>query len=362
LTLSDSAITGCLLAESGKNIEDNRSLTRIFYTANALRKKLGITGLLIITPLFIYIFRKNNYKYLDIFLITIPALSIIYFQLSISINIIFLRVKTEIKTIKRIELQTVIIRLVLISIIFLLPLNAAGILLLVTISFFIQDRSVNKKVSSYLVLEEKKYDKSFEKIVIFNLKQTLPNTLFFCFQGQIIYFLLSILGDTANIANVSAIGRISVIFSIFSTVTLNIILPLFAKTKKIKRLLLIYCSTLCFMLFIITILCFIAYFYPNVVLYILGERYQNLSSLLFILFINMGLNALAGLMWSFNGSKLWIKYAWTNIPCTLLLQAVLIFAYLDLKSVNDIIIFNILSITPFIIINLILTWQGIKKS
>src|SRR5262249_41345785 len=53
----------------------------------------------------------------------------------------------------------------------------------------------------------------FRKRVFGITKRMVPNVLFFCFQGQITFVLMTILGTTSGVADVAALGRLGALLA-----------------------------------------------------------------------------------------------------------------------------------------------------
>jgi len=63
---------------------------------------------------------------------------------------------------------------------------------------------------------------------------------------------------------------------------------------------------------------------------------------------------------SFNASKAWITGAWLYIPLTLATQIALI-PYTDFSSVSGVLIFNLLSSIPNLLLNAALSYRGFRS-
>src|SRR5262249_4271194 len=59
----------------------------------------------------------------------------------------------------------------------------------------------------------------------------LPNTIFYCFYGQVTVVVISIFGNSTQIAEVGAVGRLGAIFTILGSIMSTIALPWFARTQ-----------------------------------------------------------------------------------------------------------------------------------
>src|SRR5205814_10378610 len=71
------------------------------------------------------------------------------------------------------------------------------------------------------------------------------------------------------------------------------------------------------------------------------------------------ISALSGTLWLLNASKAWITGAWLYIPLTLATQLALI-PFTDFSSVSGVLIFNLISAAPSVLLNLALSYRGFR--
>jgi hypothetical protein len=69
--------------------------------------------------------------------------------------------------------------------------------------------------------------------------------------------------------------------------------------------------------------------------------------------------ALGGTLWLLNASKAWIAGSWLYIPLTLATQIALI-PFTDFSSVAGVLTFNLISIAPSLLLNLVLSYRGFR--
>ena len=70
--------------------------------------------------------------------------------------------------------------------------------------------------------------------------------------------------------------------------------------------------------------------------------------------------AFGGTLWLLNASKAWIDGAWLYIPLTLATQIALI-PFTDFSSVSGVLIFNLISAVPAVVLNLFLSFRGFRN-
>jgi hypothetical protein len=171
----------------------------------------------------------------------------------------------------------------------------------------------------------------------------LPNTLFFCFQGQVTLLILTLFGNRIEIAEISAIGRIATLFTIFSVVFTNVLAPRFARCQESARLLKLYLTLVFGSVMVLAPLAVLAWVYPAPLLYLLGAKYGGLRSECFWVVAAGCVAQIAGVMWTLNSSKAWIRVQVVGyIPIILTMQAIAA-VFLDLHQFHDVLIFNLVT-------------------
>ena len=100
--------------------------------------------------------------------------------------------------------------------------------------------------------------------------------------------------------------------------------------------------------------------FPDQFLFVLGNKYAHLHRELLLMVGASVLAAMTGTFWSLNASKAWISGSWLYIPLTLLTQVALI-PLTDFSSVTSVLLFNLLSAIPNLLLNLALSLRGFRS-
>jgi hypothetical protein len=173
-------------------------------------------------------------------------------------------------------------------------------------------------------------------------------------------FLISFFGrHTASVAEVGALGRLAMIFTVLMNMMTNVFVPAFARCQekhKLRALYLMIAGGIA--LFSIAVLGAAALF-PNEFLLVLGNRYTHLHRELLLMVGASVVTALGGTLWMLNASKAWIEGAWLYIPLTLATQIALI-PFTDFSSVAGVLTFNLISAVPSVLLNLVLSFRGFR--
>jgi hypothetical protein len=115
---------------------------------------------------------------------------------------------------------------------------------------------------------------------------------------------------------------------------------------------------------LVTLFCLVviaaAAIFPDQFLFVLGNKYAHLHRELLLMVGSAVLAALSGTFWSLNAAKAWVAGSWLYIPLTLLTQIALI-PVTDFSSVRSVLMFNLLSSVPNLLLNLALSFRGFRS-
>lgn len=192
------------------------------------------------------------------------------------------------------------------------------------------------------------------------IRSQAPNAVFFCLQGQITIFLITFFGHRVGVAEVGALGRLAVIFSILGNLVTNIFAPAFSRCRTRSQLGWLYSGIVGAVAGLSLLVLCGAYFLPNEFLFILGNRYSHLHHELLLIVGGATINMVAATLWALNASRAWIAGSWLYIPLTVATQLLLI-PFTDFSSVNGVLTFNLFSVCPNLLLNLGLSYRGFRQ-
>jgi O-antigen/teichoic acid export membrane protein len=191
--------------------------------------------------------------------------------------------------------------------------------------------------------------------------RSLPNTVFFCFQGQITLLILTLVGSPSGIANIAALGRVAALFAVFSATFTNVLIPRFARCQEPAQLTRLYLLLVGGAALIVLPLAAFAVFLPGPFLWLLGGKYASLGAECGWVVGASCISQLCSVLWSLNCSKAWIRVqAIAFIPAVLGAQAVAAM-FLDLRQFHDVLILNLIATAAPIPIYLVDSMLGLRK-
>ena len=357
--LADIGIGTSLAALGGKIWQDKYRFGQLINTAINLRYYLAGISVVVIVPILGWMLISNGASIRYTVLIVLFVLIGLNFQLTNTVLIVIPRLHSQIKRIQNLDIFISLSRLILIGLAYTTFLNTATTIAISSIVFGLQHLFLNKWAIESIDRKApvNSEDRGF---IISTIKKSLPSTIFFGFQGQLNVLLISIFGSTTNIAEIGALGRISVIFSLISSIMTSIVLPAFSRCQSYEILIKRYFQIVLSFIIFGTLLVFICFLMPNQILFVLGNKYSNLKNELLLMIVLTVVNSLAEMMSSFNLSKAWIDYVWIEIPLRLIIQVILLLI-LDISTIRGVLILNLISTMSPIVVNGLLTYRGLRN-
>lgn len=357
---TDLGITTSLIALIGINYTDKNVAGRYISAALSLRKFLTGLGLVVFVILVPSVVKKQVWSWQEILPLMIISIITVFFNIQIALKNTLLQLNKDIKSHFSYLNQSNAMRLIFITIShYVYVLNTFIYLIINLLSAFFQSLKISKKSKSYYN-PDAEHLKSDKTEIINYIKPLIPSCLFFAFQGQISIFLISYFGNTSEIADLGVLSRLAQFFTIISSFYALIVNPHIAKIKSdlVKKT---YIKIFLIFVAIFAAIILATYFFPDVILIYLGEKYRHLRSILVIYIASISLIYLNYLTWGMNVSRKWQR-SWfpiVEISGTLALQII----YLLLRKINgvvDLILMNIIVSIFILVLQFIIFRQGYK--
>lgn len=275
--LADSGITSGVMAESGKVWQDKEKLGQVLATGLDMRKKFGIMSLAVSLPVLAYLLFKHGASWVTLVLIAAAIVMTFSAVLSDSILEIVPKLHQEVKLLQKNQVEVGVGRLVLTGLLlFAFPYTFVALIAngIPRIYGNFKLRGLSKRFTN----EDSTPDPAVRKAVGRGVKRTLPIVIYHCISGQISIWLISFFGTTASIAQIGALGRLSIAFNLFTTLFSTLVVPRFSRmtanrNSLMKRFLLAQAGAIIIgFIFIVPI-----WLFSNQILAILGKSYYGLN-------------------------------------------------------------------------------------
>jgi len=357
--LADMGISVGLSAIGGKVWQDKYRFGQLINTAMQLRYSLAGISVIVVTPILIWMLIKNGASISYGILILIVVLVGLNFQLTTDILGVVPRLHSQIRRVQNLELFSAVIRLVLLGFAYLTFLDAAVAIGIVSIGLgvqrFILGRWVTDSIETKALINLE--DRNF---ISAKVKALAPNAIFFCIQGQLSIWLISLFGTTENIAEIGALGRIAIIFSIINPIMKTIVSPSFARCQSKGVLRRRYFQIISLFFLFLAAIGILAVLFHRTILGLLGNQYINLKTEFFLLLISASLNSIIQIIAYLNATKAWVQYAWIEIIIRIGLQIILLLV-VDISTVKGILLFGIFSQLSPLAVSLLRSYLGFKN-
>jgi O-antigen/teichoic acid export membrane protein len=345
LMLSDNGIvTG--ISAIGRHIwQDNEKIGRLVTTAMLLRRRFAMLSFLVVGPLLAWMLLRNQAPVTVILLLMAVTMVGVSFQLSGAVMISVLQLRQKVKTLVRVGLASALTRLALVALIawqfhidaFLAVVAGMCALILETTLYI---RAVKPQIAWNAPA-----DPEYRGTIISLVKKTMPLTVYYCVQGQVSIWLISIFGSAHQVADIGATARLGVIFTTIASSYSAIAVPRFARNNGRRRLLLQAMQIIGSLAAMLLALATLTAVFPAPFLLILGSQYNNMAPLLWLVVLSSGINVMSGIVFGLNMSKGWVPPAIVTIPTEIVTQIVLLLT-LNLGNTEDVLIFSGLAPIP----------------
>lgn len=358
--LADIGISVGLISIGGRVWHDRRRFGELIKTGLSVRKKLAAAAVIVVAPI-LYAMLARNGASLSYTLLLIGIVLIGFaLQLSIDVFNVVPRLRSDIVKLQTIDLVGVTVRLLLIVGLVYLFATAGLAVAIATATFFLQYLMLRSYAGKVIDLDAGENAEDRREIARL-IRKLAPNALFYCFQGQITVFLISFFGHhTASVAEVGALGRLAMIFTVMMNMLTNVFVPAFARCQSKHKLHVLYFLIAGGVVLFSGIVLAAAAIFPNQFLFVLGNRYTHLHRELLLMVGAAVVTAFGGTLWLLNASKAWIDGAWLYIPLTLATQAALI-PFTDFGTVAGVLFFNLISAVPAVVLNVFLSFRGFRQ-
>lgn len=358
--LADIGISVGLVSIGGRIWQDPHRFGQLINTSLSLRKKLGALVIVVVTPVMYFMLVKNGASIAYTALLIVVVLIGLVFQLSIGVLGVVPRLRTDISRIQMIDITGAIARLLALAGLLLVFLNAVIAVAVASAVSLLQYAMLQNYAAGVIDLTAPENPED-RRAMVRLIKHLAANSIFYCFQGQITVFLISFFARrAASVAEVGALGRLAMIFSVLTNLLTNVFVPAFARCQNKRKLPWLYAAIVGGVSVFSLLIIFGASSFPNEFLFVLGSKYAHLHRELLLMVAGAVLSAFTGTFWALNASKAWVRGAWLYIPLTLATQIVLI-PYTDFSSVTGVLIFNLISAVPNLLLNIAMSYRGFRS-
>jgi O-antigen/teichoic acid export membrane protein len=199
--------------------------------------------------------------------------------------------------------------------------------------------------------------KPYRRQVLRYLAPTLPSGLYFSLQGPLVVWLAATFGDTRNVAEVGALGRLGMVVSLFTGLSGVVFLPRLARIASEELWRRRYLQFGGLLVAIAAALLAAAWLAPGLFLPLLGEHYAGLERELLLVMAGAGLVLLDGYAVAVNHSRSWNRWQGPAVVVIASTQALLV-AALPLSTTAGVLLFGVLTGSVGLAVQITITLVG----
>lgn len=358
--LADGGVSIGVMNQGGKVWNDKQQLGTVLSTGFALRKVFVIYSLLISVPILSYLLWHQGATLWTIILIVLTLIPAFFAAMSDSLLEIFPKLNQDIKSLQVNQITVSVLRLGLSCIsIFFFPYTFIAILASGIPRLYGNYKL--KAIAHRFAESGQPSDPQRKAEMLKIVKATLPGAIYYCLSGQITIWLISIFGTASSIAQVGALGRFSMVLSIFSVLFSTLVIPRFARFPDNITLLATRFIQFIILLALLSLgIVGITYLFPTQLLWVLGKDYFGLENALILSVIGGCIGLTSGAIFSVTSSRGWVVNPILLIVynVSMIIVGLLI---LDVSSINGILLFNIFVGTTQIIMFIIFFIYKLSK-
>ncbi len=339
---------------------DRGRFGQLLNTALGLRRRLALGSMIVCTPVAAWMLLRNGGSPLVTAALCAVMIAAVFPQLDANIWQISPQLHSQFRRLQNLDLSGAALRLALLGIVAAIHIDAALAASVAIAGNWLRAiylrRWAREKADPHAPPH-----KGDRRELLGLVYKSLPNTIFFCFQGQVTLLILSYFGNTTNIADLTALGRLAALLAVFSTTFANLIAPRFARATSQRDLTRLMLLSVGGTALYVAPLVGLAWRFPDAFLLVLGGKYQSLGAEIGWVVLTAGIAQVTGTIWTLNCARAWIRVqSIAFVPVVLTVQAIAA-CLLDLRQLHGIILFNLATILAPLPIYLADAWRGIGR-
>lgn len=357
--LADGGIGTAITSMSGRVSGDKKALAEVADACLSVRNRLALLSLVLTLPPFFILFTRTEMSFGMAALVVGSAAVMLWPVTSSKFLPVTLRIAGELKSTQIMELSGVLLRCGLTAIVLVAGWRQVYPAFLATVASiglhaWLASRGVTHVVGVASASE-------IQKAAVWGFVRALyANHIFFCVQGQIATWIVSFTSGVTEIADIGALARLTIFFSIFGSVFHYLVLPNVASTQCSRLLRTKFIVSISGTLGAVLLVIAAAWLFPRPFLWILGGSYSHLTAELPLAFAAQGLGVMNSVIWTFMQVRGWVRLSWLNIPLTLggYVLGVLV---ADLTTVSGVLLMSGVSLLPPLLWALCYAWGNLRR-
>lgn len=319
--MSDAGIVQGLLSQGGRIWHNRDALGSVYASSAVLRRLFSLAALAIILPLTIWLLHRQG---VGAVISAVTALSLVpAFLAAASGQLLEVVLKLHGRQLSLQIAQgfAALVRLTGTAVVALMVPWAASAMLLTGVVQMVLMVWL-RRLASPLARLDAPPDPAARAAIGAQVRRMAPGAIYYAISGQVSVWLIAVMGSTTSVAQVGALGRLTMIFNVLGTSFSMLALPLFArldaKPARMQRkflglqfMLLVACAPVCLL----------SWLWPEGFLLLLGPDYGALQTEVLLALLGASLGVLASASYSLSAARGVVMSPWLSLPLTVGLQA-----------------------------------------
>ena len=357
--LADSGVSGALSAVGGSVWRETEKFSSLIITALGFRRRLAVVSAILLTPPFVWMLVKNQAPAAIIAIVVPVALLGFFLQITSNVMGVGIWFRQELRKMQLLGLAPALLRVALLSLACLLFIDARVAIVIGTLAPGLQVLLL-RRWERHTIDWNAPVSADYRSRILTVVKKQAPLTIFHCVQGQIIIWLISIFGGEERVAEIGALGRFAILFTLISSVMNGIVVPRFARCQEPGILRRRYWQVaFAFAILSGSLVAFSAAF-PRLLLWVLGSQYSNLEHEVWLMMLSAASSGMFVCLVSMTYAKGWILPAAISIPMEIITQIILILTF-DISTVRGVLFIGCFSSLPLIVLNIIVAHSKMRS-
>lgn len=335
--------THSIIALTGDRGRDKETVGRYIRSALYLRKRLFLAILPVAAIAFPLVIAKHHWNWHIQLLLFISVASALFFQGFASYYSTPFLVNQKLNQYYQPQIFTSIARLIVCFLLRFASLLTSWATAWTNSAVTAVNGWLYKRKASDLVSVPTQADPDCNREMLNYMLPALPWLIFSAFQGQISLLLITIFGQTRNIAEIAALGRLGQLFLVLGAFNSIVIAPYIAKIAR-PQLARRYFQILGGAFAVSIFFSVVSFVFPEPLLWILGDKYQNLRVEIGWAVAVSCVGYINTVMITMHSARKWIYWWWgsLNIIASIIIQIVCIFLF-DLSSTLNVLYFSLVT-------------------
>ena len=350
VVLADGGISTGVTAIGGEVWQDKKKLGQAVATGLKMRREFAVYSLLVSVPVLYYLLSRQGVSFGWSAVLILSLIPTFWFSLSGSLIQVVPRLHQEIKQLLRIPLEANVIRLAFTGLALALFPIAALALLGTGLAQAYTNRRLFRIADEYAdpgAGESEEYRKRIYRVVW----RVLPGSIYYCVSSQITVWLISIFGGTSGIAEIGALGRLMALLVIVKSSIDTLVVPRFTRLPgdDKHRITVRFFQVVALVLGLALAITGAVYLFPNLMLFVLGDKYADLQYELLLMAAGTCLVMVSETAGKMAVSRAIIPAPSYFIPFMIVSQLLILLFLVDYRTVEGVLVFSIYSALSMII-------------